>query len=438
MAALGAFAVGCRESQPGSARPAPFADCRDLELPPDDGSDARRGCAFDAGARPGETLPTPAGDPWPITHVVARMQENRSFDHYLGRLPARGRDEVDGLPEDAANPDSLGRPVPAFHQPATCLEADPPHQWEANLLQLTGGDGDDEEMDGFVVSAAFGGSDGRYVMGWYDETDLPLYYWLADRFAISDRMFSSSLGGTWSNRNFLYMGSAHGVRSTFDAVITDEPTLFDQLDDAGVSWAVYTDGNPRQDTIGWSRASPGVFDVSTFFRRIRNGTLEQVTFLDTPPWAPEDEHPPNDVQVGEAWLADIYDAAVESPLWPGLALVLTYDNGGGLYDHVPPPSACVPTDRPRDAVFDRYGPRVPFLLVSPWARPGYVSHAVSDHTSVVRFIQLVHGLPALTRRDANASALLDMFDFRCPAPIPSPPPRPAPGTDGCVEGPPAR
>lgn len=431
--------LGCGAGDPArGVLPAPFEACADRPLPPDMALDDRRACRFRAGDPVSETLAVPPdlGAQLPITHVVIRMQENRSFDHYLGRLSALGRRDVDGLPPDASNPDPDGAPVAPFRLSETCLEADPPHQWDQNLFQVTGGDDDGEEMDGFVQSAAVFGSDGRYVMGYYDDRDLPFYYWLAEHFALSDAYFSASIGGTWSNRNFLYMASAHGVRSTFDAVITEEETLFDQLDRAGVPWGVYTDGNPRQDAIGWTRSTPGVFDVPTFLRRLRNGTLEPVTFVDTPPWAPEDEHPPNDVQVGEAWLAEIYDAALASPLWPGLALILNYDNGGGMYDHVPPPAACVPTDAPRDQVFDRYGPRTPFILVSPWARPGYVSHVVHSHTSVVRFIQALHGLPAMTHRDANASALLDLFDFTCPPPNPTPPPRPAPGRGGCPSGPP--
>ena len=213
--------------------------------------EARAACTFAAGDRPASTLgisPEVVAQ-IPITHVIVRMQENRSFDHYLGMLPRRGKPEVDGIPASGfTNPDLDGNEVAAFPLPSTCLEADPPHQWDAMNAQWNGG-----AMDGFVTTAAVDGSDGHFAMGVYDEPDLPFYYWLARTFAISDRYFSSSLGGTWSNRNFLYTGYAHGVKNTFDDVLTDVRNVFDQLDDAGVAWAVYNDGFPRQDTSAGNR-----------------------------------------------------------------------------------------------------------------------------------------------------------------------------------------
>ena len=110
-----------------------------------------------------------------------------------------------------------------------------------------------------------------------------------------------------------------------------------------------------------------------------------------------------------------------SPNWPTSALFITYDEHGGFYDHVPPPPACVPDDIPPmlesddpPGEFDRYGFRVPFMLVSPYARPGFVSHTVYDHTSILRFIETRFGLPALTNRDANADPMLELFDFATP------------------------
>ena len=387
----------------------------------------RRACLFGEGARPGETLALTQEQvaQIPITHVVVRMQENRSFDHYLGMLPQRGKPEVDGIPEGFTNPDATGLPVPAHHLESTCLEADPPHQWEAMNAQWNGG-----AMDGFVTTAAVDGSDGHFAMGYYDEPDLPFYYWLARTFAISDRYFASSLGGTWSNRNFLYTGRAHGVKDTFDDVIRHARTVFDQLDDAGVAWAVYNDGHLRQDSLGWEEGHRGVRPLGQLFADLRTGRLPPVVFVETSPWSPEDEHPANDVQPGEAWSRALVVAAMESPLWPQLALFFDYDTAGGLLDHVPPPEACVPS--PEEADFDRLGMRVPFFLISPWARPGHVSHQVADHTSVLRFIQLLHDLPALGARDANASAMLDLFDFEGPMPLERPPAPPLAGTGGCA------
>ncbi len=371
-------------------------------------SDQRDTCFFVAGDSAGDSLGISDARRIPITHVIIRMQENRSFDHYLGQLPRRGHPDVDGLPADFSNPDTSGAQVTAFHLSATDLEADPPHQWDAMNAQYAGG-----AMDGFVTTAAVDGSDGHYVMGFYDEEDLPYYYWLARTFAIGDRYFSSSLGGTWSNRNFLYTGSAYGVKNTFDAVISDARTIFDAFDEADLSWAVYVDGTPRQDTLGWRRETAGVRSIGDLFDDLERGTLPQLVFIDTPPGGFADEHPPFDVQVGEQWTREILEAAFDSPLWPSLAIFLNYDTAGGMLEHVPPPGACVPRDDPEDIDFTLLGLRVPFFVVSPWARPGYVSHEVHSHTSVLRFVELVFGIDALTHRDANSDALLDMFDFDC-------------------------
>lgn len=378
----------------------------------------RASCTFAAGDRPSHTLGIDASAraQIPITHVIVRMQENRSFDHILGLLPRRGHPEVDGLPEDASNPDVDGVEVRAFRLSSMSLEADPPHQWDDNVAQWNGG-----ALDGYVRAAAIDGSNGHYVMGHYDEPDLPFYYWLARTYAISDRYFAASFGGTWSNRNFLYTGAGYGVKNTFDRILDDVPTIFDQLDEAGIPWGVFTDGLPRQDTLGWTAERPGVARFREFLRGLEQGTLPPVSFVDTPPWSPEDEHPPNDLRGGEAWARTIYEAATTSPLWPRLAMIFNYDNGGGLYDHVPPPEACVPA--PGEEDFDRRGPRTPFFVISPWVRGGIVSHTVRDHSSVLRFIQVLHDLPALTARDANADALLEFFDFRAPA-LRHPPPAP--------------
>jgi hypothetical protein len=126
----------------------------------------------------------------------------------------------------------------------------------------------------------------------------------------------------------------------------------------------------------------------------------------------EDEHPTNDIHGGEQWLRMIYESAIASPLWPELAIVLTFDEAGGLPDHVPPPPACPPS--PDQSAFNRYGFRVPTILISPYSRPHYVSHVVHDHTSALRLIEVMLDLPALTARDANADALLDMLDLDCP------------------------
>jgi len=127
-----------------------------------------------------------------------------------------------------------------------------------------------------------------------------------------------------------------------------------------------------------------------------------------------DEHPNTNIQLGQSWTYQVLAALMAKPeIWSHTIVFLTWDEHGGYYDHVKPPKACPPDGKndQLDFQFDRYGFRVPLLAVSPFAKKGYVSHAVADHTSILRFIEHWQNLPALTRRDANAWPLLDLFDF---------------------------
>ncbi len=382
-------------------------------------------CAFSAGARVLDTLgmDSAARAGIPIDHLVIVMQENRSFDHYLGRMPQNGRPDVDGIPDGYVNLDTGGRPVVPQHLASTCAPGDPPHQWSSMHVGWNNG-----LMDGFFRSAVAGGGHGRDALGYYEARDLPFYYWLYGTFAMSDRYFAATLGGTWANRNFLYSGGAYGVHDTGTATIEGVPTVYDQMDAANVSWGVYTDGPPRQDTLGWTPGHAGLHGTRDLFAGLHHGDLPAVVFVD--PSGPADEHPVSDIQHGEAWTRGVLTAAMASPLWPRMAVVVTYDESGGFFDHVPPPEGCVPA--PGDEDFDRRGMRVPMVVVSPWSRPGYVSHVVHDHTSILRLIELLHDLPALTARDANADALLDLFDFSCPHFLRLPAAPPHAGTGGCV------
>ena len=379
---------------------------------------SRAACAFTKGARTSDTLAVTAAlrASIPITHVVVITEENRSFDHFFGKLAAQGQPGAEGWPPGFDNPDLADAAVAPYHLTSPCLPADPPHQG----ADMSAG-WDHGKMDGFVSNAARGlgsGNDGHFVMGYYDESDLPFFYWLASTYAIADHYFAPVLGGTWGNRDYLYCATSDGVTDTGQATIS-APTIFDALDAAHVSWGVYSDGTPRQDCLGWTSSHPGVSSATAFLLALQGGTLPAVSFVDPTDW--QDEHPTNEIHGGETWIREIYAAAVASSLWNQLAIVLTFDEAGGLADHVAPPGACPPS--PDQASFDQLGLRVPTIVISPWARLHTVSHAVHDHTSVLRLIEAIFDLPALTSRDANADALLDMFDFACPARsnIPAPP-----------------
>jgi phospholipase C len=213
----------------------------------------------------------------------------------------------------------------------------------------------------------------------------------------------------------------------------NDAVVLDELEKRHVDWKLYTAGGPSGVTTVLGVTLPiryGRNVLSTmedFFADAAAGKLPAVVFLDpdfTKTGSPdgEDEHPPSDLQFGQRFTRGIVDALFKSPQWNKLAFFLTYDEHGGLYDHLPPPKACapdakLPIDKAGtriDGAFDRYGIRVPFLVVSPYAKRGYVSHGVYDHTSILRFIQAKHRLPALTARDANAQIPVDFFDFQAP------------------------
>lgn len=268
-------------------------------------------------------------------------------------------------------------------------------------------------------------------MGYYRRRDLKFYHVLYRRFAMSDRHFCSLLGPTFPNRHYLLSGTSAGhIRN--DLQVATHASIFELLDTAGVTWKVYASDLGFAQLYAYVGAHPGhVVPIAQFYADAAAGTLPQVSYVDPIFFGDEttqnDEHPPNNVQIGQAFVAGIVQAMFGSPNWPDSALLITYDEHGGFYDHVAPPPACVPDATPPNlqpgdvvAAFDRYGFRVPFVVVSPFARKRYVSHTVTDQTSVLRFIETRFDFPALTNRDANADPLLDMFDFSSP-PFMTPP-----------------
>jgi phospholipase C len=400
---------------------------------PDPLASQRHACAFKAGDTATTTLGLSDADraKIPIKHIVVMMKENRAFDHMLGGLK-KMQPDADVADASFTNKDKSGASVAPFHLTTTCVGNDPDHQWAAMHTQVNAG-----AMDGFVASAAQStGGDGHFVMGYYDERDLPFYHFLASTFAISDRHFPSVRSGTFPNRDYLLLGTSDSVASTQYAIWPDprQPSIFDLLDAAHVTWGVYADDHPLEETLNIPsknfETSRPWSPVSKLIEAFANDTLPSVVFVDGTENV-DDEHPTADVQAGEAWTKKIYDAAIASKAWSSTVLLLTYDEAGGFADHVPPrENACLA--RPEDSSFHELGVRVPFIAISPWARRHYVSHAEQDHTSVTRFIEAVFGLPALTARDANADGLLGLFDFSC-AP-PSIPTAPATGTKGCGSG----
>jgi phospholipase C len=397
-------------------------------IPPDPAQEARASCTFGAGALASTTLgiDSATAKAIPIRHVIVLMKENRSFDHLLGNLHERGQPGVEPIPASYVNPDVEGAPIAPFHATTTCWPFDPGHQYRHVQTCLDGG-----LMDGFVRNAAgTTPSDGTFAMSNYDDTDLPFYYFLARSFAIGDRHFAPMATGTGPSRAFLLFGTNAGVVDAgIDYPPPYTPSIFHTLMNAGYTWAVYTDSAPFSGALDWGAGDPGVHPFADLLDALDGGSLPNVAFVDGLENL-EDDHPVADLQRGEAWVKNIYDHAVASPQWPRTAILWTYDEVGGFADHVPPPpGACNPD--PSIPLIAGLGPRVPIVAISPWAKRTSVSHVVEDHTAITRFIEAIFDLPALTPRDANQSALFDLFDFSCGRDL-SLPAAPEPGTGGCA------
>jgi phospholipase C len=389
--------------------------------PPARAQEAPPSCTFGPGDLPAATNPGGLhGAQIPIDTIVVLMQENRSFDHYFSRLSG----DVDRPPAGASNPDPLGGPpIKRFHQKKLCETADLSHSWNGSHTQWNNG-----AMDGFTATNTHASDPtGSRTMGFYTAHDIPYYYSLYRTFAMSDRHFCSLLGPTYPNRYYLLTGTSFGqIKNTIPDFATNayaQPSIFEQLDAAGITWSLYYSDLPFAILFSHVRntGNDNLKPIAQYFVDAANGALPQVTFIDPAFLAGEtesDEHPPSNVQKGQQFVSRVVAALMGSPQWTSSALFITYDEHGGYWDHVVPPLACTP-----DAItplggsiwnFDRYGFRVPFVVVSPYSRRHFVSHTVTDQTSVLRFIQTRHDLPALTARDANADPLLEMFDFANP------------------------
>ncbi len=408
--------------------------------PPDAGAT----CAFKAGALVADSLGscTRTGKRLPVDHIILLMQENRSFDHYLGHLKGNGQDDVDVPPDGASNPSAGdgGAPVPWHHLDDYCFD-DTDHEWGASHVEY-----DQGKNDGFVVAnggaADSEGNDpaGARAMGYYDQRDLPFYYQLASTFSISDRYFCDAMGPTFPNRLYYMAGSSFGlVKNDFDT--TDRRSIFTVLNEKKITWKVYSSdvavafilhafANEQQvPNENLDGGAVKVVPVSQFAIDAAANALPQIAWIDplflTGNATQTSEHPPADVQVGQKFVYDQVHALLSSPSWSKSIMFITYDEHGGIYDHVPPPTACAPDDiAPLSGLmyggFDRYGFRVPVYVVSPFAKAHFVSHEVHSHASILRFIEAKFDLPALSNRDANADAMLDMFDFDNP-PFATPP-----------------
>ncbi len=340
----------------------------------------------------------------PIERVVVLMKENHAFDNYFGTFPG-----ADGIPPNVTLPDGSGGTV-APHWINGTSTPDLPHDRPDMIAAYDNG-----RNDLFAaVAEASGAGLGNVSVGYYDTRQLGAYWALAANFTLADRYFQSMMGPTIPNRLYSIAGQSGGLASdVVPAGGIEMPTIFDQLQAHGISWRYYGDPSLVSQPVPLyiphiasnATMTANIVPLSHLFGDIASGSLPSVTYVDPkgelPSQLARSEHPPGDVTVGEAWTMSVVGALVASPMWSTTAVLITWDESGGFYDHVPPPQV--------DGW--GYGFRVPMIVVSPYAKRHFIDHEVMDHTSILRFIATNWNLPPLTPREANASNMLSAFSF---------------------------
>ena len=359
-----------------------------------------------------------SGTSTPIEHLIFVMQQNHTFDNYFGTYPG-----ANGIPANTCITVSLSKV-----QTAACVApfnigtypiTDLSHSEETFSAQYQNG-----KMTGFVDALVKLNQDAKLTMGYFDDRDIPFYWNLADQFVLFDNYYSSAHTGSIMNRMFSITGQPGSDENRIPANgYGDIPTIFDRLQERGISWKYYIRNyNPEFNyralkeldylppQIQWvpllsfdrflddPELSSHIVDFSEYFTDLQNGTLPAVSYVLL---LGATEHPISDPQLGQITTRTMIQTLMESDAWKSSALLITYDDWGGWYDHVPPPQV------------DKYGYgfRVPAMLVSAYARQGHIDHTQLDHTSILKFIEANWGIEPLAQRDAQANNLTTAFDF---------------------------
>lgn len=361
---------------------------------------------------------------WPIRHVVIIMLENHSYDNLFGTFP-----QGEGIPawysaiHPSGDPEAPRmRPVPvASWQPSTWFLN--PNYWLMRAA-MNGG-----RMDLFAAVI------GEASMTVFGRGHIPNLWHLAERFTLADRYFPSVAALSLPNRLFSIAAQCGDwLSNRLPPRPLTYPTIFDRLREAGLSWGYYQGGyrrwmynlptNPIMPGYDWAAFMPiylfpslhddqtywdtHVGNENDFLNLLRDGRIPAFCYITPHPW--HTLHPVASLRVGDAWTGRLVKSIMASPCWPRTAVFITFDDSGGYFDHVPPPQP-----HPYG-----YGPRVPLIIVSPYARTRGIYSRTADHASLLAFAERILGLEPLTEWDAAANPLLDAFDFTR-QPLPPPP-----------------
>jgi len=396
-----------------------------------------------------------------------------------------GCDSTDPPPSDCIE-DSKSPQIASYHLITQCIENPSPSCNEGHVdWNLTDPVSSTPTLNGYVYTAAhdarannppFYDTNGLRVMGYYDWTDLNYYYFMASEFSTSDRWFAPVMTRTSSNRDYLLAATSQGYvypigTDSADQALLTATTIFQELQNAGITWKIYvnpdntpcaSDPTPQclltqsyVQNFQWGQTIPANYPqslvpISQYFTDLQNGTLPQVALIEPASAAGLDEHGsdsdpyPIDIQLGANYVSSLINALMTSTSWKDSAFILTYDEAGGLYDHVAAQPAkspdgikpsdlqsgdiCTVTSGP-NCDFTYTGYRVPVIVISPYAKKHYVNHNVADHTAILKLIETRFGLPSLTKRDAAQINMTQFFNFNFP-PWKTPPTPPVQTTSG--------
>jgi phospholipase C len=349
-----------------------------------------------------------------LKHVVVLMMENRSFDHMLGGLKAK-YPYIDGLTGNESNPDNTGAQIKVqpLAQYQGQLDPDPNHDFGAVNLQIfnnpKNGPPLPATMQGFVSSyfnQQQNTAHSHDILYYFTPDKLPVLTTLATEFAVFNRWFASIPGPTICNRAFAHYGTSFGQVS-MDVFYEGKQykAIYDRMLAAGHTCKLfyYDEASSTMEVVNLLQNEPAVFGTfQDFLTACSKNALPDYCFIepnytdhDAPDGSGEvianDQHPDHDVRAGEQFIATVYNSIRQNPnLWPNTALLIVYDEHGGIADHVPPPS-CLPDGfvaQPTDTGtldafhFDRLGVRVPAILVSPWVAKGSVVNDIFEHACI--------------------------------------------------------
>ena len=356
-------------------------------------------------------LPSPRNTP--IDHVVILMMENRSFDHYFGWLK-----DADGRQRQSF-PDATGQPIPTRHfstlgtggtQYKGCGHPDPGHGWDSGRAQLNGG---------FLAP---GSGNDEFALTYFNQGDLAYIHEAARNYTTYDRYFCSILASTWPNRFYKWSAQSGGLKTnTLAPGGNNWETIFDRATSKGLTVKYYASDLPFAALFG-PRSGAWINPITRYYEDCLNGTLPNITIVDPPfkdggggDGLSADEHPLGDVRLGQAFMADVVNAFVNSKNYQRGALFVIYDEWGGFFDHVRPRH--VPDDRENRKDLDNdwsiTGFRIPAVAISPFTRGGggRVSHMTCTHESILKLISYRYGLGYLNKRHRFASNIGRSFNF---------------------------